>query len=331
VTVLLVLGLLLLGFILLGAMMAFFGRGSAGPGLGGDHVGVVAVQGLIRDGGSGGMLSGPPGARGIMEQLRDAAKDDGAKAVVLLIDSPGGSAAASAAIYEEIRRLRVERKKKVVACMTDVAASGGYYIASACDQIVAQGSTLTGSIGVIYGGIGYAGLMQKLGLTDETITAGKYKGMGRGSKAMTAEERAIVVAMLEDIYTQFITAVAEGRNMDPAKVRQLAQGRIYTGSQAKAVGLVDELGNFYDALKLAGRLGNIKGEPKVRYYGQSKSLLDELTGTESHFERFMRGQANWAETPLHGPVLMLPETYWGLGIGDWGLGTARTEAGVERR
>ena len=310
VTVILVVVLVFVGFMVFGAAIAFMSRAGEGPGLSLEHVGIITVEGVIRDGGAGGFLSGPPGARGIMQQIRQAREDDATKAVVLLINSPGGSAAASAAIYEELTRLR--QKKKVVACMTDVAASGGYYIASGCDQIVAQGSTLTGSIGVIFGGMGYYGLMKKLGLTDETITAGKYKAMGRGSRPMTAEERAIVVSMLDDIYTQFINAVAEGRKMDPAKVRQLAQGRIYTGAQAKKCGLVDQLGNFHDAVKLAGKLGGIRGEPKVKYYGQAKGLLDELAGTHSHLGRLLGGEGSWTDAPLRGALLMLPD--WGLGI-----------------
>ena len=182
-TVLLIVGLVVLGFIILGMAGMFLGRGATEPSLSG-HVGVVQIEGVIRDGGSGGLFSGPAGARGIMKHLREARRDDDVKAVVLLINSPGGSPAASHAIYEEIQRLR--EKKKVVCCMTDVAASGGYYVASACDKIVAQGSTLTGSIGVIFGNVGYYGLMKKLGLTDETITAGKYKDMGSPMRPMNS-------------------------------------------------------------------------------------------------------------------------------------------------
>lgn len=309
VTLIIVLGLIFVGFILMSAATYFVGGGSSGPGptLGLESIGVIEVQGIIRDGGEGGFFAGPAGARGVMKQIRAAAKDDDVKAVLLLIDSPGGSAAASAAIYEEIIRLR--SKKKVVACMTDVAASGGYYIASGCDKIVAQGSTMTGSIGVIFGNMGYYGLMKKLGLTDETITAGKYKGMGRGSAPMTAEEKAIVVSMLSDIYEQFLKAVADGRKMDIAKVRKLAEGRIYTGAQAKQVGLIDELGNYYDAIKLTGQLAGIKGEPKLKQYGAPKGLLEELAGTEGRMQQLLRGPSQWTETPLSGPMLLLPYAY----------------------
>lgn len=306
-TILIVMGLALLAFILLGLFGRFASSLSDGGGFGLNQVGVIEIEGVIRDGGEGGLFAGPAGARAIMKQIRQARKDDTVKAVIILINSPGGSAAASHAIYEEILRLR--EKKKVVACMTDTAASGGYYVAAACDKIVAQGATLTGSIGVIFGGVGYYGLMQKLGLTDETITAGKYKDMGSGARPMTAEERALLSAMLEDVYGQFLTAVAKGRKMDMAKVRRVAQGRVYTGSQAHKLGLVDELGNFYDAVKLTATLAGIKGEPKLKRYGASRGLLSELTGAESSLSRLLRGRGYWNDMPLHGPMLLMPYGY----------------------
>lgn len=278
----------------------------------GEQVGVISITGVIQDGGRGGLFSGGPGSRGWMADIRSAYKDDNVKSVIILINSPGGSPAASHAIYEEITRLRT--KKRVVACMTDVAASGGYYVAASCDRIVAQGSTLTGSIGVIFGGVGYYGLMQKLGLTDQTQTAGKYKDIGSGKRPMTAEEKAYLQALLQDVYGQFLKAVADGRKMDIAKVRRLAEGRIYTGAQAKKVGLVDELGNFYDAVKLAGKLGGIKGEPKVRYYGESGGLFGALSGSESSMFKHLAGRSLLQEPPTQGPMLLLPEVYQGFGL-----------------
>lgn len=272
------------------------------------HIGVISIEGIIRDGGEGGFFSGPPGARGIMRQIRAARKDSDVKAVLLLINSPGGSPAASHAIWEEINRLKA--RKKVVVCMTDVCASGGYYIASAADKIVAQGSTLTGSIGVIMGGIGYYGLMHKLGITNETLTAGKYKDAGSGQRPLTAEERKLLTTMLQDVYNQFIAAVAEGRKLKVSRVRQLAEGRIYTGNQAKAVGLVDEIGNFYDAVKTTATLAGIKGEPRLKYYGQSKGLLSELAGSESVLKRFFGTRPpGLSEMPLQGPMLVMPYSY----------------------
>jgi len=304
-----ILALVLLGVVTVGIISAMFGSmsdttASLSPL---SHIGVITIEGVIRDGGRGGFLSGPAGARGIMAQLREAKKDSDVKAVLLLINSPGGSPAASHAVWEEI--IKLKERKKVIVCMTDVCASGGYYIASAADRIVAQGSTLTGSIGVIMGGIGYYGLMQKLGITDQTVTAGKYKDVGSGQRPMTPQERAYLKTMLADVYNQFIAAIAEGRHMDAAKVRTLAEGRIYTGNQAKAVGLVEEIGNFYDAVKAAGKLAGIKGEPRLKYYGESKGLLSELTGTESLLRRVLGTRSAFNEMPLQGPMLVMPYTY----------------------
>jgi protease-4 len=307
VTIVLVAVLVFIGFLLVGMASLFMGTPHGeGPAWGG-QVGIVTIEGVIRDGGEGGLFLGPAGARGIMRQIRAAGKDDGIKAVVLLVNSPGGSAAASHSIYQELKALR--HKKKVVACMTDVAASGGYYVSCGADKIVAQGATLTGSIGVIFGGVGYYGLMKKLGITDETVTAGKYKDIGSGQRPMTGEERQILQSMLESIYGQFVGVVAEGRKLPPAKVRQLAQGRVYTGAQAKEVGLVDELGSFYDAVKLAGKLGGIRGEPKIKYMAQSRGLLSELAGAEGSLSRLLRGEAFWNRLPLQGPALLMPYSY----------------------
>jgi protease IV len=283
------------------------GEGDGGTGLGLSRVGVITIEGVIKDGGRGGLFSGPAGSRGIMQQIREAKNDSDTKAVLLLMNSPGGSPAASHAIWEEVMKLKA--RKKVVVCMTDVCASGGYYIASAADKIMAQGSTLTGSIGVIMGGIGYYGLMQKLGLTDQTVTAGKYKDVGSGQRPMTAQERAYLNTMLQDVYNQFIMAIAQGRKMDPKKVRQLAEGRIYTGNQAKTVGLVDELGNYYDAVKLAGKLGGIQGEPRIKHYGESKGFLSDLMSGETVLHQLLRARSFVEEPPLQGPMLVLPYTY----------------------
>lgn len=299
--------ILVLGFVTVLVLSTLVGQGNDGPSLGLSRVGVIQIEGIIRDGGRGGLFSGPPGMRGIMQQVRQAGKDSDVKAVLVLINSPGGSPAASHAVWEEINKLKT--RKKVVVCMTDVCASGGYYIASAADRIVAQGSTMTGSIGVIMGGMGYYGLMQKLGLTDQTLTAGKYKDVGSGQRPMTAQERAYLTTMLQDVYNQFVAAVAAGRKMPVARVRQLAEGRIYTGNQAKAVGLVDDIGNYHDALKIAGRLGGITGEPRVKYYGESKGLFSELMTSESVLKRLFGTRSAFDEMPLQGPMLMMPYTY----------------------
>jgi protease-4 len=319
VVTIVVLGLItiLVGGYLVGQM----GEGSS-MALRGGKVGVITVSGVIQDGGRGGLLLGPPGARAIMEDLRRAGEDAEIKAVVLLINSPGGSPAASHAIYQEIQRLR--KTKKVVACMTDIAASGGYYISAAADKIVAQNSTLTGSIGVIFGGLGYYGLMNKLGIVDQTQTAGRYKDVGSPLRPMKDYEKELVQGLLDSIYQQFIQAVAEGRQMPLAKVKPLAEGRIYTGEQAKKVGLVDELGNFYDAVKLAGKLGGITGEPKVKYLGAPKGLWQELMATESLLGRHLKGSRGLLMDPtLVGPMLVVPWAYPTLSGEESGLPALR--------
>lgn len=308
-----VLVLVVLGAVTIGALMVMFPGADGEEGaslLGGGRVGVIPIEGLIQDGGRGGLLFGSSGARAIMQDIRAAAKDDSLDAIVILINSPGGSASASHAIYQEILKLR--RKKKVVACMTDVAASGGYYVASACDQIVAGAGTLTGSIGVIFGGVSYYGLMEKVGVRNATQTAGKYKDTGSPLRPMRPDEKALLQGMLNDIYDQFISAVAKGRGMEEPQVRKLAEGRIYTGAQAKAVGLVDHTGNFYDAVKLAAEMAGVKGEPKIEYLGQPEGLFGGVLAASEHLGAMLGRRWPGLESMpprLYGPMLVLPYVY----------------------
>jgi protease-4 len=224
------------------------GRLSSALALGG-KVGVVPVSGTITD------------SDDIVEALRDFQHAHSIKAVVVRIDSPGGGVAASQEIYHAILELRAE--KPVVASFGGVAASGGYYIASACDAIVANPGSLTGSIGVIMEMGNVQELLQKIGVQAEVLKAGTYKDMGSPVRPLTDEERAILQQMIDSVHTQFITAVASGRKMDEAKVRALADGRIYSGEQAHALGLVDSLGGLRDAIAMAAERGGIAGEPHV--------------------------------------------------------------------
>jgi protease-4 len=226
------------------------GRLSSALALGG-KVGVVSVSGTITD------------SDDIVEALRDFQHAHSIKAVVVRIDSPGGGVAASQEIYHAILELRTE--KPVVASFGGVAASGGYYIASACDAIVANPGSLTGSIGVIMEMGNVQELLQKIGVQAEVLKAGTYKDMGSPVRPLTDEERAILQQMIDSVHTQFITAVASGRKMDEAKVRALADGRIYSGEQAHALGLVDSLGGLRDAITMAGERGGIVGEPSVSH------------------------------------------------------------------
>lgn len=273
------------GVVLVAVAMVALGRGGEEATWGGfgDRVGVITISGVISSAGHDSMWFAPVGgSRSTMLQLRAAAKDDSIKAVVLRINSPGGSAAASQAIHMEVKRLA--EAKPVVVSMADVAASGGYWVASAADKIVANPGTITGSIGVIMETLEYFELMEKIGVAGNALTTGKYKDTGSPFREMREDERKLLQAMLDNVYDQFVRVVAEGRGLTEEQVRKLADGRVFTGEQAKKVKLVDELGNFHDAVKLAAELGEIEGEPKLKQYGGSRGLREWL-GSYLGFER----------------------------------------------
>lgn len=226
-------------------------------------VGVIYIEGTISTGQyDTGLLSTGVGAENIVAALRRAAKDPEITAVVIRLNSPGGTPAASQEIGAAVEGLR-QSGKVVVASMGDVAASGAYWVASCTEQIVANPGTMTGSIGVIMETTNLQGLYDTLGISTETFKSGPYKDMGSSSRPPTADERAIFQAMIDDIYDQFVEAVAKGRHKDVAEIRELADGRVFTGRQALELGLVDQLGGFHDAVLLAGKLADIPGEPAV--------------------------------------------------------------------
>lgn len=223
------------------------------------------------------------GSSQVARRIEDLAETRGVKAIVLEINSPGGSVGAVQEIYSRILRVKKEHPNlKFVADFGDVAASGGYYLASACDKIVAHPGTLTGSIGVIFDLSNLSGLFSKIGYKMEAIKSGKFKDMGSPARAMTPEERAILQALVEDAYGQFVDAVAQGRKMSVAQVKVLADGRVYSGDQALANGLVDQLGDSRDALMLAARLGGITAaKPKIRRAGEKLGDIFEMLETRA--------------------------------------------------
>lgn len=233
----------------------------------GERIGLIYVEGTITGSGEGSGLFGVSASgRTIMEQLRKAQKDDSIKAVLIRINSPGGSSAASQEIGVEVDKLR-QSGKIVVASMGDVAASGGYWIAAKADKIIADPATMTGSIGVIMDLQNMQELYEKIGISTQPIKSGPFKDMGSSTRPMTPAERAIFQAMVDDIYQQFVDVVAKGRKMDRKKVLELADGRVFTGRQAKQNGLVDELGNYYDAVEYTAKIAGIKGEPEIYQLG----------------------------------------------------------------
>jgi protease IV len=236
------------------------------PGVGTNRVKIIYIEGIIAGGQSGASFLGSvTGSDLVIRQLKAAREDSSVKAVVLRINSPGGTSAASEEIGIEVRKLR-DSGKPVVASMGDVAASGGYWVAAYADRIVANAATTTGSIGVISQISNYEELYEKLGIEFTIIKSGEYKDIGRGTRSPSTEEVEILQSMVDDVFDQFISVVAEGRDMSPQRVRELADGRVYTGRQAKELGLVDEIGNFYSAIDLAASLAGIEGRYLVDDY-----------------------------------------------------------------
>ena len=239
-------------------------------------VAVIRLSGILADSSQQGLLvSGGISPKLVRDYLRKAESDGGVKAVVLRIDSPGGSAAASQEIASEVYSFKKETGKPVVVSMGDIAASGGYYISAYADKIVANPSTLTGSIGVISQFIYIEGLLEKLGLELETIKTGKHKDMG--IRPLTGEQRQIMQDITDDLYEQFVVAVAEGRNLPVAQVRELATGQLYTGGQALDLGLVDDLGGLDTAIELAASLSGIS-IPEIEEYRPPASFFEKLLG-----------------------------------------------------
>jgi protease-4 len=189
-------------------------------------------------------------------------EDDRVKAVLLRINSPGGSVGAVQEIYTELKRCK-DKGKKIVVSMGDVAASGGYYLASAADRIVAEPGTITGSIGVILEFGNLEGLFQKVGVRLEVVKRGAHKDIGSPARPLTPEERRMLQASIDDAYAQFVDAVVQGRKLSPGRAHALADGRIFTGRQALEAGLVDELGNSQDALQEAIRLAHLAPHPPI--------------------------------------------------------------------
>ncbi len=216
-----------------------------------DRIALIRVEGVILD------------SRATVEELKRFSENPSVKAIVLRIDSPGGGVVPSQEIHDAVKRVRTKSNKAVIASMGSVAASGGYYIAVATDRIVANPGTLTGSIGVIMEMANVEGLLKKIGVEGVVIKSGKYKDVGSPLRKMSEEDRGLLQAVMDDVHKQFIEAVAEGRAIEFTDAQALADGRIFTGRQAKEAKLVDELGDLEDAIQLAADVVGIEGEPKV--------------------------------------------------------------------
>lgn len=231
-----------------------------------DRVAIIDVSGMILNARGSSLLGEGENPVSLFRERLDAAADDPrVKAVVLRINSPGGAVTASDIMYRDVINFRRETHKPVIACMMDVAASGAYYLSMGCDRVYAHPSTVTGSIGVIMSLYNATGLFTKLGVTSDPIKSGPNKDIGNPGRPMTEQERAILQGMVNSFYDQFVQVVVTGRQLPEAQVRQLADGRVYTGIDAKKAGLVDEVGYLEDAIQTAKEMACLKDATIIAY------------------------------------------------------------------
>lgn len=242
-----------------------------------NRVAIVEVEGIISDSEFG------ASRRKVLEAL-EAVEPLRARAVVVRINSPGGTVGTSQEIHQAIQSLR-RRGLPVVAALGDVAASGGVYVAVAADKIVSNPGTLTGSIGVILKANNLRALYQKLGVESEVVKSGPYKDILSTFRPLTEQERALLQELIDDTYNQFVQAVAAGRNLPEEHVRSFADGRIFTGRQAKELGLVDEIGGLERAVELAAELAHLVGKPrKIEVTPRRRGLFSRLFRTMDRVE-----------------------------------------------
>lgn len=274
----------LLVFLLVVASML---RGPEGGSPFGPRVAIVELEGIIVE------------VDDLVRELKRHRENPLVRAVVIRINSPGGVVAPAQEVHAALLRLR-EAGKPVVASLGAVAASGGYYIAVAADQIYASPGTLTGSIGVIMQLANVGGLMKKVGVDYVVVKAGQFKDMGNFSRPMTPDERRVLQLLLDDVHGQFIQAVADGRKLDRARVAQIADGRVFSGAQAKGLRMIDALGGLEDAVNGAATLAGLPTPPNVIPPRRRFSVVDLLRNQLGlSGEAFLRGSLPVLRTPLY--------------------------------
>lgn len=266
----------------------------------------LVVEGtIINDGTSGLFSTGGYNHSSFMKQLDKIKKDSTVKGVLLEINSPGGSVYETAEITRALKEIQKDKNIPIYASMESQAASGGYYIAANSDRIFATEDTMTGSIGVIMSSMNYSGLMEKLGITDATIKSGALKDIGSSSRPQTKEDKEVLQAFVDSMYGRFVKTVAEGRDMDEAQVRKLADGRIYDGAQALENGLVDDIGYPDQALQALKKDQNLSGAKVVSYTNGSTNFMNtwlgnslaELQGIKPSQEELIRNIVESVGTP----------------------------------
>jgi protease-4 len=252
--------------------LSFGGRDEEAFGGFGEKIAVVDLDGVI--------LS----PKQIVLQLKKFADDDSVKAIIIHVNSPGGGVAASEEIYREVKRIRDEKKKRIVASIETVGASGAYYVASATNKIYADKGSIVGSIGVIAQWVNYAELLRWAKLKDITMKAGEFKDTGNPAREMTPAEREYLQSLIDNMHTQFIQAVAEGRKAKEADIRAIANGKVWTGEQAFSMKLVDQIADFESAVQDTAKAVGIKGEPSLVWPRRRKrSALDLIFGDVSDY------------------------------------------------
>lgn len=276
------------------ALIFLLGRGAAlfsrsVPLVGGAEIGVVRISGVI-------LSSKKP-----IHQIRVLVRDPKVKAIILRIDSPGGAVVPSQDIYEEVEKAR-KKGKPVLASIGTVGASGAYYIASACDKIMASPGSLTGSIGVIMELAEFQELLKKLGIQSEVMKSGALKDSGSPFRPMTPEEKAYLQGILNEMHARFIKDVAKGRHMSVERLTPLADGRVFTGETGMSNHLVDLLGDYRDAIDLAGKMVHIQGKPFIREFPE-KTFWDKMISSQvNHLWQSMEGRpvGFWSVLPGYG-------------------------------
>jgi len=238
----------------------------------GDKIGVVDLDGVI--------LSPQP----VVGQLKKFTDDSSIKAIILHINSPGGGVAASEEIYREVKRIRDEKKKRIVASIETVGASGAYYVASASNKIYADQGSIVGSIGVIAQWVNYGELLKWAKMKDIVFKTGEFKDTGNPTRDLTPAEQAYMQSLIDNMFGQFVKAVADGRGLKFDDVKSIANGKVWTGEEALAMKLIDQVGDFEAAVADTAKSVGIKGEPSLVHPDKErKTVLDLLLGDVSQY------------------------------------------------
>ena len=238
----------------------------------GERIGVVELEGVILD------------PKTVVGQLKKFGDDDSIRAIILHVNSPGGGVAASEEIYREVKRIRDGKKKRIVSSIETVGASGAYYVSSATNKIYADNGSIVGSIGVIAEWVNYGDLLRWAKLKQETLKVGEFKDTGNPTRDLTPAERAYMQSLIDNMYGQFVRAVAEGRHAKESDIKSLADGRVWTGEEALSLHLIDQVADFQAAVDDTAKSVGIKGEPTLVHPERNRqTLLDLLFGDVSQW------------------------------------------------